>query len=315
MTKLSSKTHIFLIISILLIAIGMAIGTVTHFLSDGFFNYGDEFADYSSVTVSYLMAEQTDEEVDEICTLEFGDLKPFEVNFSKDAQGSPTGEIIYKFSAGTDDSALEKAVNAINAKLSADDGLSVASYHKATTLVGGSRVLVFTSIAIASSVVFEVLYLAVRYRKPGMIITALAAQINNLGVYVALLAATRIPLGVEAIAFAALVVVLTTVTSCVFFDRVKYGFKNDGVTKSTVGDLVDLSAKSTYKANATLCAAAAVIIALLAIFAVIASANFATLATFGVALLAVLACWYGFALFTPALYGGVSKLDVNKAKA
>lgn len=315
MTKLSSKTHIFLIISILIIAIGMAIGTVFHFISDSFFNYGDEFTDYSSVTVTYLIAEQSEEDVDKVCTQSFGDLKPIEVNYAKDVQGSSVSEITYKFSGNTDSAKLESVVKAINSKISTDDGLSVAAYHKAQTLVGGSKVLVFTAIALGSAVAFEVLYLAVRYRKLGMVLAALAAQVNNFGLYAALLAITRIPLGIEGVAFSALVVALTAIASCVFFDKVKFGLKDGSYNRATVGELIDGSAKSTYKINATLCAATAVAIIIVAVFAAIAYGSALTLAAYAVALIAVLACWYGFSLFTPAIYGGLAKLDVKKAKA
>ena len=46
MNKIIKLRHIALIITVVIIAIGMAVGTICHFVSNGFFNYGDEFASY-----------------------------------------------------------------------------------------------------------------------------------------------------------------------------------------------------------------------------------------------------------------------------
>ena len=51
--KLSSKMHILIIVSTVLIAIGLAVGLICEFVADGFFNYGADWASYKSITVSY----------------------------------------------------------------------------------------------------------------------------------------------------------------------------------------------------------------------------------------------------------------------
>ncbi|MDE7087212.1 MAG: hypothetical protein K2O67_03365, partial [Clostridia bacterium] len=60
--KVCSKIHLFIIISVLFIAIGMAVGTICHFCANGFFNYGGEFASYTSVKVTYTVSENSEEQ-------------------------------------------------------------------------------------------------------------------------------------------------------------------------------------------------------------------------------------------------------------
>lgn len=49
--KLSSKMHLLIIISSVVIAIGLAVGIICQFVANGFFNYNDDYANYKSVTV------------------------------------------------------------------------------------------------------------------------------------------------------------------------------------------------------------------------------------------------------------------------
>lgn len=314
MNKLYTKSHIFVIISVLIIAIGMAVGTVCHFISNGFFNYGAEFSDYDSVSVSYYTAaDLNDKKIDDICMQAFGDLKPVEISYASDAQGNSVRRATYKFVSGSDENALAAAVKAINAELEKDSGLSAASYSKAVTQVGGSKVVVFTSIAIASAVAFEALYILARYRKFGVTLVALLSQIVNFGLFAALLALTRIPVGIEAVAFSAIVVILTAITSCIFFDKVKANVKNEVNADVALSELIGSSASSTYKVNALLCAVVAVAVVIFAIFGLAASFSVALLLSYVAALIAVLVCWFGFSIFTPSMYVALSKLDEKKA--
>ena len=99
MIKLSSKMRLFAIISSALIVIGLALGTVFHFTSDKFFNYGGEYSSYKSVTVSYVYTEfSKTEDVEKICEDAFGGagLKSISVASGKAGAGV---EITYKFSS------------------------------------------------------------------------------------------------------------------------------------------------------------------------------------------------------------------------
>ena len=49
--KLSSKMHIFIVISSLLIALGIMVGIICHFVANGYFNYGGDWASCKLVTV------------------------------------------------------------------------------------------------------------------------------------------------------------------------------------------------------------------------------------------------------------------------
>ena len=77
--KLSSKMHIFIIVSCVLIAIGLAVGTICHFVAGGFFNYGGDYESYKSVTVDYQSIDFSGGEkeplelIEEICDKAFAD--------------------------------------------------------------------------------------------------------------------------------------------------------------------------------------------------------------------------------------------------
>ena len=55
--KISAKMHIMIIVSAVIIALGIAVGCVCHFVADGYFNYSGEYKSYQSVTVSYVVLD------------------------------------------------------------------------------------------------------------------------------------------------------------------------------------------------------------------------------------------------------------------
>lgn len=312
MTKLSSKMHLLIIITTVLIVIGMAVGTVCHFVAGGFFNYGSEFSDYKSIEVSYSLAEQTKSEVSDVCDKALDGLACAEQpTFS---ESGTYGKAVYKFSAKTDTAKLQSAVDKINTELNSSGyGLSVASYHSANTFAGGARVIKFAAIAIASCVVFQALYFAVRY-KLGLAVTSLINNLATIGAFAALLAITRIPVGIEVVALFALTVALSMIASCILCDRIRKNLKADDAAKNTAAEITDASAAESFKIIAVLHLAMVIIIALLAIFTTISAMSAAALAPYGVALLGVIASWYGVSFLTPALYPAFNKLIDSRIK-
>ena len=137
--KVCAKIHLFIIISSLFIAIGMAVGTICHFCANGFFNYGGEFKSYNSVNIVYYTSEYKDEEaIKPICDEALSGFNAFEVSCYSD--GKLGGEIIYKFSAGTDVEKLQAAVDELNVKLDKNNsGLNRADVHSGVIKEGGSR--------------------------------------------------------------------------------------------------------------------------------------------------------------------------------
>jgi preprotein translocase subunit SecF len=312
MTKLniSSKRHLFIIISIVLIAIGMAVGTVCHFVSNGFFNYGSEFSSYKSVTVSYLAAEQTEDSVKDICEIAFSDLHPVEVSYAEVSTG---GEVVYKFSQKTDTASLERATEQINLKLSANSGLSTASLHDATTFVGGSRVLIYTSIALASAAVFQCLYFLLRYKLRAAL-SALATSVTGLGLFAAFVAMTRIPVGIEVVALGALVVVVTLATCGLYFSHVNANKKDVNYGKTAISEISDISAGESASINIVLLLFLIIAIVLTAIFAVISATAVTVLAPYAVAVLAIVVSGYASLIFAPSVYSAMMNISKNTNK-
>lgn len=297
------KKHIFIIISALIIVVGMAVGTVCHFVSDGFFNYGGEFSSYKSITVTYISPDENDETIKEIAENSFDGVSPYESSFTSRTDGG--GEAVFKFLSSTSDDKINAAVDKINEKLGVNDAdydnLDIAVAHTDETVTGGSYSLIYASIAVASAAAFQFIYFVFRY-KTRAAISALVACVHNVGVYAALLAITRVPVGCEAVAIASVLVFVTMNATCVFFDRTRKNFKDEKFAKTDREEVVALSAKESMGINVTLIVALAILTVLCGIFAAISSLGAVALAPYAVALCALLSAFYGVAIFTPAVH-------------
>lgn len=306
--KLSSKMHLLIIISVILFAVGMAIGTIFHFTGSGFFNYGDEFSSYKNITVDYvyLGAEQNEDTVKSVCEDALDGLSYVEVSYYEDTSA---GRIVYKFDEWTSASDLQKAVDKINASFEVSDksGFSVAEMHENVTFYGGARVAVYATIAVASAIAFHLIYVAIRY-KLNAALSALVADLHNLGVFVALVALTRIPVGIDVVAFAVATVAVTLISSTLLLNRVHINAKNEDYKKTPVCELVDTSAGETVKVNAAIFCALGASVVVAAIFAAIAAISIAAITPYVVALLAVVSCAYGALFFTPAVHSRLHTL-------
>ena len=312
MTKIIKMRHLAVIIGIIIIAIGMAVGTICHFVGGGFFNYGGEFSSYKSVEVTSSVSQDVNgDKITSIAEDKLGSLGAYNVSFSE-AQGQQQNTLTYKFYSTVSDEQLEDAVEAINAALAeANLDESTVVLHSNTGYAGGQYILTFAAIAIASAVAFQAIYSAIRF-KPGMALAALCSQVFVVGMYSALLAITRCPLGLEAIAFGILTVVLNMRCTCLFFDKVKKSYYEESKAKVGKLDLIAEGAQSTVKVNAFICLAAVVAIAIFVIFSVVASPAWATLVPYGAAVISIAACACAFGVFTPAVYSLFSAMDKRK---
>lgn len=312
MTKIIKMRHLAVIIGIVLIAIGMAVGTICHFVGGGFFSYGGEFASYKSVEVTaYNVGDNSGETLKNLAEDKLGSLGAYNVTFSE-AQTNTPNTVVYKFSQSVSDEKLKEAANSLQSALD-EAGLfnATVEVHFNQGVVGGLYLLKFAAIAIASAVAFQALYSLVRF-KPGMALAALCSQIFVVGLYAALLAITRCPIGLEAIAFGIVAVVLNMICSSLFFDKVKKAYKEESKAKVSKLDLVTEGAQSTIKTNAFVCIAAVVAVVIFMIFAVVASPAWATLVPYGAAVFAIAACACAFGVFTPAVYSLFSAIDKRK---
>ncbi|MGN1103319.1 MAG: hypothetical protein ACI4QI_00435 [Candidatus Coproplasma sp.] len=300
--KVCKKLHVFIIISVLFIVIGMAIGTVCHFVANGFFNYGGEFSSYKSISVVYYNSERNENtDIKAICSQAISGVNPTEVSYGTNTLGE---EIVYKFSVNTDNTKLQSAVDEINSHFSGLE--SGAVLHEGVVNEGGAKNIVFASIALAAAAAFQFLYYILRYKLRAAF-SALLAVVHNLGVYAALLAITRIPVGTEAVALGAAVVVLTMILCGVLFDRTRNNFKNEKYAKVERLDVVETSACEVRSITVITLAALAVVAVVLGVFATISAMYIGAFAPFIIALLGVIACFYGCVFFTPAVHSAIDK--------
>jgi preprotein translocase subunit SecF len=310
--KISSKKHLLIVISALIIVIGMAVGTVFHFVADGFFNFGSEFSDYTSITVSYPFSD--DSEGDKVAEIAVNNLSSVGAYTLSESDSTLGGELEYKFAGNTDTSKLNAAVDAINAELAKGGYVNtVAVAHTATTSIGGTRVLNYAAIALSAAVAFQIIYFAIRY-KLGMAVTVLLSHIHNLALFVALVALTRLPVGIELVAACAVVVVLTMIMTSIFFDDARKNIKDENLAKEAGYVKVDMAAGKSFAINLALTIAVAVVAVVLGVFATIASLSIAQLAPFAVIILGAIASFYGSCLFTPAVYSIFNKLIDERLK-
>lgn len=302
--KVTSKFKLFVIISAALIIIGMAVGTIGHFLMNGFFNYGGEFSSYKSVVVRYSSAEYTEDTVKSVCEDALSGSKgAYGVSYSEATNG---GEIVYKFSANASDEMLEKIANKINETLNPDQSeefvaLNVASVRVGTVKEGGSRAVIYAAIAISAAVAFQFIYYIFRYKLRAAV-CALLANVHNLGLFVALVALTRIPVGADLIALCALTVVLTMIGCGVFFDKTRKNFKNANYADVERAEIIDISAGESHKINMITVMAFAIVGIVFGIFAIIAATTVNALFIIPLTMASALACCYGTIYLTPSVF-------------
>jgi len=313
--KISSKMHIFIIISAAIVAIGIAVGLICQFVADGYFNYGNDYKSYNSVEVNYAYVDYDDEEeVKKLCDKVFDNKKVnyYSCTYGETAQG---GTLEFKFSKGADKDKLSEAAQAITADLGSELGLSSAVYHSADTKLGGSKALKLGAIALAAAVAFQFIYFIIRF-KLAMALSALLADVHNLALFLSLLTITRIPVGSSIFAFSALTVILTMIGCVFYFDRVRKNMKNELTAKLDPPELCDLSMRESLQnvcvASVGIAAAAVLVFVLLSISALsVVGVLSAVLSAVCGAAVSV----YGTSFFTPSVYSRFKRIgDDFKAK-
>lgn len=324
--RLSSKMHLFIIISVIIIIAGLAVGTACHFVTGNFFNYGADWSSYKSVTVSYEEIDfggkdlEIKDEVDGICKKAFekAGVGAYSVAVGERNSG---GEFIYKFAMSTDDAKLDNAVLLIqtdidaNASSSGGVTLSAVSRHTEDGFIGSNRALIMGSIALASLVAFHFVYFIIRYRLT-MAFAALLADVHNLALYLALLALTRTPVGTAMYAFAALTVLITVIGTCFVFDRVRKNAKDEDLKKLSAFELTDKSASESLKINIYLPLCFIIVAAVLFVLLTISSLSpLAIISPVVCAAVGFVACVYGTTFFVPSVYSRFYVIGDNYKKA
>ncbi|MDE6442378.1 MAG: hypothetical protein K2L12_06485, partial [Clostridia bacterium] len=178
---------------------------------------------------------------------------------------------------------------------------------------------IYGAIAIASAMVFQFIYFAVRY-KLTMAFAALLADVHNLAIFVSLAAITRVPVGSSVAVFAILTVLITMIGCGHFFDKFRKSLKEESFAKLDTFEQVDgtvVQSLSGICIPAVFTAVfAAVVLVLLSISALSVSLVITPVA---LALISAVSSVYGMAFFTPAVYSRFKQIGdsfkANKVKA
>lgn len=310
--KFSNKFHIFLIISSVLIAIGIAVGLVCQFVFGGFFNFGEEYASYKTVTVSYAYVDYSDDDkVVELCDKEF---EAAGVSYYDDFYGETTegGTLTFKFYKSCDSEKLQNAAASIDGVIKSEgSGLSEAEFATVETELGSGNALIYCAIALSAAVAFQFIYFAIRYNLNGAC-AAFLANVHNLLLYLALMAITRVPFGSAAFAFGVITVLATVISSCYYFDRVRKNSKSADLSRLTPFELCDLSARESFFSTAIISVGLAAAGLLLFVTLSISSLSaYLVLSSALGAVFAALSCIYGTAIFTPSVHARFKKIADN----
>lgn len=306
--RYSSKMHLFIIISCILVALGVALGTVCHFTAGGYFNYGADWSSYRTVTVSCeYMDFGTTEKAEEICESAFDaqNLGGYVLQKGSTTNGNV---LVYRFSLSVDSKKLESACAQIESGIAealkdvSDVYLSGVSVHVDTTLLGGGKSLAMCAIALAAVVAFGTLYFLIRY-KISMALAYLLANVHNLALFLSLLTITRIPVGTSLFAFAAVTVILTTIGCCFLFGKMRRNIKDEDYARLNAFALTDKSANECFAVNLVITGAlAAVAVVLFVLLSISSLSPLAIISPVLCALVSFVACGYGTLFFLPAVY-------------
>lgn len=309
--KLSAKMHLFIIISCALVAVGLIVGTVCECVANGFFNYGEDYANYKSITVTY---ENTDfsgsgvepvDKIKEFCTDAFSSagIKSYEVAVGDTETG---GVVVYKFVNSTDNASLDKAKSDINEKLEVvgqdNAARNSATVNLAETLLSGGQSVAMAAVVIAVTIVFHFLYFLIRY-KLTMALGAVLADFHNLAIFIALMAVTRIPVGSSIATFAVITVILTAIGTCFLFDKMRKNFRDEGLKKLTAFEIVDKTADECFIINTVMPACLVTVSVVLFIVMSISSLSpLAILSPVFCSVVSFISCAYGTVFFVPSVY-------------
>lgn len=309
--KLSSRMHLMIIVSAVIVAIGLAMGLIFQFVSDGYFNYGSDYSSYKCVVVNYAYIDQQDK-IEDVCEKAFKDA---DVNYYVCVTGDTEdgGRLVYKFSENANADNLKSATDAINNALSSENssGLSNASYHSVKATLGGAHSLTYGAIAVATAIVFQFLYFAIRYKLTAAF-AALLADVHNLAIFISLLAITRLPVGSTVFAFAALTVVMTMIGCCFLFDKFRNKAKDEDFAKLNTLEQSDVCANENIVNVAITAAVVAVAGILLFVLMSISALSVNLILTGAImAVLSAVSCVYGTAFFTPSVYSRIKRIGDN----
>ncbi|MCD8295774.1 MAG: hypothetical protein LUE27_11135 [Clostridia bacterium] len=323
--KLSGRMTLFIIISCIIVVASVVVGVVCSCLGYGYFNAGADWNSDKSVTLTWYYTDgfnEKDETLMGYCEDAFKEqgISYYAVTYGEADDGSG-GDITYTFTSGTSTEALENACDTVRGKISAmyevdSDGyqdvyLTRIYSHTTSTHTGSAKALLYAGIAVATVVVFEFLYVLIRY-KMSMALGALLACAHNLALFLCLIALCRIPIGTSMFAFAVVTVVATMICTLLMYGKMRKNMKDESLADLTPAELVDKSNSQTFYMNLAFCASLAA--AVVVIFVLMSISSLSVLAIISpvlCALVAFISCFYGSCIFLPSVYPRFRKIGLK----
>ena len=313
--RLSSKMHLFIILSSIVVAIGLAMGLVFHFTAGTFFNWGGDYASYRCVEVKYSVHEISTEDVLELSDKAFADNGVEYYTFVTSGM-STESRVEYRFTASQSVEGLQKAAEAINAEVSiaADKTGFATAYADLNSEFNSNKDIMYAGIALVSAVVFQFIYFVIRY-KLTMAAAAFIGDVHNLALFYALLAITRVQVSSSVVALSVFVVLLTMIGCGVLFDKMRKNFRADDYKAMPSFDQVDSASREGLLPVTFIYGFVAAASAIMLVLTAIAGGTvFGLLMPCVCAIIAVAVCEYGTMFFVPSVYSRL-KLRADKYAA
>ena len=311
LTKTVGKWKLWTVVSAIIVAAGIIVAAIFGFNADY------TASDVKTMTVkldSYVSVSDVKmEKVKDICesALEKAGLKDA---YTMDGETSGGGELVYVFSAKTDDKKLAEVKTAVESALetaTADSGelagailyVTANSERAAATLAAGY----LWRAALAGAVVLlaEFIYIAIRY-KLNMGAAAAISSLTGTLLTVALVALVRLPVTASLAYAGAFALLYTTVTSMLALNKMRENFKTDEYKEKSADEAIVSSLPvKTILAFAAVSAVALVLVGAIAV----ASVRWFAIAS----LIGVLAGTFASLIFMPAIYLPLKKLSDKRA--
>lgn len=310
---ITSLMHVFITISVFLVAVGLIIGLLCQFLGNGFYAYEGDYTSYQSVTVEYALidvnGEFSEKSVQDICSKAFSEqgISAYTVTTATTNAG---GSITYKFTTATDADKINAGATAIRTELATkivDSDLTSVSVHKANTVFGNGHALAMGAVALAVAIVLQFIYFVIRY-KLTMALAAFLADLHNLVIFLALLAITRIPVASTIGVYAVLTVVFTMAGCAYLFDKMKKTFNSDDNKDKPLYDKIDLCVSEATKPFLVYNILPVICVVVVAALSMIGTLSLSILMSLLCGLMVVVASYYGTAWFTPSVYSRFAKI-------
>ena len=156
----------------------------------------------------------------------------------------------------------------------------------------------------------------VRY-KITMALGAFLANIHNLIIYVSLLAITRVPVGISAVSFGALTVLVTMIACGYLFDRYRRNLKKEPFAKLSGDEQTDICVNESFKNILyPVVGVATVAVVIFALLSISAMSALTVLTPAILAIISVASAMYGSVFFTPSVYTRIKRIgDTVKARS